>query len=85
MAILIYTLCALTCLMAAVLLTRGYRRTHFRLLFWSALCFLMLFVSNGLNVIDRISPPQIDFSPARLATALAAVALIVFGLIWERD
>ena len=85
MAIFIYSLCAFTCLVAATLLLRGYARTHFRLLFWSGLCFVMLTVSNALNVADRLLPTQIDLIPARLTTALAAVALIVFGLIWERD
>ncbi len=85
MAIAIYTLCALTCLMAAALLLRGYARAHYRLLFWSGLCFVMLTVSNALNVADRLLPPQVDLIPARLATALAAVFLILFGLIWERD
>lgn len=85
MAILIYSLCALTCLMAAALLLRGYARTGYRLLFWSGLCFLLLTVSNGLNVADRLLPPQVNLIPARLSTALAAVALMLFGLIWERD
>lgn len=85
MAMLIYTLCALTCLIAAALLLRGYTRTRFRLLFWSGLCFVMLSVSNGLNVADRLLPPQLDLIPERLFTAVAAVGLMLFGLIWERD
>lgn len=85
MGIAIYSLCALTCLVAAALLFRGYAHTRYRLLFWSGLCFAMLAVSNGLNVVDHVTPPQWDFIPARLATALAAVALMAFGLVWERD
>ena len=42
MAIFIYALCALTCLIAAALLLRGYARVGFRLLFRSGLCFVML-------------------------------------------
>jgi FtsH-binding integral membrane protein len=85
MGVVIYTLCALTCLMAAALLLRAYSRGRYRVLFWSGLCFVMLTVSNSLNVIDRITPPDLDFIPARLTTAVIAVALILFGLIWERD
>jgi len=85
MGIAIYTLCALTCLVAAVLLFRGYARARYRLLFWSGLCFAILTVSNALNVVDHVTPPQLDFIPARLGTALAGVALIAFGLVWERD
>ena len=85
MAMLIYTLCALTCLIAAALLLRGYARTRYRLLFWSGLCFVMLSVSNWLNVADRLLPPQLDLIPERLFTAVAALALMLFGLIWERD
>ena len=85
MAIAIYALCALTCLVAAWLLLRGYRRSRHRLLFWSGLCFMLLTVSNALNVTDRIAPPDLDFIPARLATALAAVLLILFALIWGEE
>ncbi len=85
MAAVIYTLCALTSLAAAGLLLRSYLRTRHRLLFWSGLCFLMLAVSNVLNVLDRFVFPAIDLIPARLATALAAVALLVYGLIWEGE
>ncbi|HUJ00792.1 MAG TPA: DUF5985 family protein [Usitatibacter sp.] len=85
MAIVIYSLCALTCLVAAALLLRGYAHTRFRLLFWSGLCFVTLTLSNALNVVDRLTPTQINLIPARLVTALAAVVLILFGLIWERN
>jgi hypothetical protein len=84
-AIVIYSLCALTCLVATALLFRGYAHTRFRLLFWSGLCFVTLTLSNVLNVADRLLPPDINLIPARLTTALVAVGLILFGLIWERD
>lgn len=85
MGIAIYTLCAVTCLLSAWLLLRGYRRNAHPLLLWSGLCFGLLTVSNALNVIDRVTPPDLDFIPARLGTALAAVLLMLFALIWGRE
>jgi len=85
MAAVIYSLCALTCVACAVLLLRSYGRTRFRVLFWAVLCFSMLAVSNVLNVLDRYLFRDVDLAPARLGTALVAVLLIVFGLIWEGE
>jgi len=85
MAPVIYALCALTCMACAALLFRSYARTHFRMLFWSGLCFSMLALSNILNMLDRFVFRDIDLVPMRLATALIAVLLIVFGLIWEGE
>jgi hypothetical protein len=85
MAAAIYSLCALTSLACAWLLLRSYARTHVRMLFWSGLCFAVLALSNVLNVLDRFVLPDVDLAPARLATALVAVLLIVFGLVWEGE
>ena len=86
MASLIYSLCALTSLGCLVLLWRSYRATGTRLLFWSALCFLLLTVNNVLLVLDKVVlPVEVDLSLWRLSAALAAVALLLFGLVWEED
>ena len=85
MAAAIYSLCALTCIACAVLLLRSYGRTRFRMLFWSGLCFSMLAVSNVLNMLDRFVFRDMDLAPLRLGTALVAVLLILFGLIWEGE
>jgi len=85
MAALIYTLCALTCLAAFVLLLRGWRATRLRLLFWSALCFAGLSINNILLVLDKLVFLEVDLSRWRLLTALAAVLLLLFGLIWEEE
>ncbi|MFI4927469.1 MAG: DUF5985 family protein [Burkholderiales bacterium] len=85
MAQAIYTLCALTSLTCLVLLWRSYRATGSRLLFWSALCFLLLTVNNVLLVLDKIVFLQRDLTPGRLTAALLAVILLLFGLIWEED
>ena len=39
---IIYTLCILTSLACAGLLFSSYRRTRYRLLFWSGSCFAVL-------------------------------------------
>jgi hypothetical protein len=85
MAPLIYSLCALTCLAAFGLLLRAWRATGHRLLFWSALCFAALSVNNILLVVDKLMLPQVDLSTWRLLAALAAVLLLLFGLIWEEE
>lgn len=85
MAAFIYTLSALTCLAAFVLLLRSWRATRLRLLFWSALCFAGLSISNILLVLDKLVFLEVDLSRWRLLTALAAVLLLLFGLIWEEE
>ena len=86
MASLIYSLCALTSLTCLLLLWRSYRATGARLLFWSAACFLLLTVNNMLLVLDKVVfPVEVDLSLWRLAAALAAVALLLFGLVWEEE
>lgn len=79
----VYVLCALTSLACAVLLLRGYFRTHVRLLLWSGLCFVGLALNNALLVIDVMSTPLADMSGWRTLPALAGVALLLYGLVWD--
>lgn len=81
----IYFLCALTCLVAFVLLLRSWRATHYRLLFWSALCFAGLTLNNAVLVADKIFLPDVDLSTWRLLIGLVSVLLLLFGLIWEEE
>ena len=85
MGAIIYGLCALTCLLCAVLLLRAYLRGRVRVLFWSGLCFVGLTASNVLLVLDRVVLPHADLTTARLATAFFALLLILYGLIWEGE
>jgi uncharacterized membrane protein len=85
MAALIYSLCALTGLICAILLLRSYQQTRVHLLLWSGLCFAGLTGSNVILVLDRIIYPEVDLVSARLATALIALLLLLFGLIWENE
>lgn len=56
MGLLVYALCALTSLVCAIMLTRGYRRSRVRLLLWSALCFACFALNNVLLIRRRENP-----------------------------
>lgn len=83
MVLLIYALCAATSLACAVLLLLGARRTGSRMLFWSGLCFAVLTLTNLLVVADHYVLPQTDLTPLRLGSALLAVVLLLYGLLFE--
>ncbi|HET7842619.1 MAG TPA: DUF5985 family protein [Xanthomonadales bacterium] len=83
MAEIVYSLCALTALACAVLLFRGYRRSGSRMLFWSALCFACLTISNALLVVDRLVLPEPVLNTWRLVPTLAGLVLLVYGLTQE--
>ena len=81
----IYSLCAMTALLCAVLLLKAYRRSGYRLLFWGGLCFVGLTLNNVLVIVDRIVVPYVDLSTWRLILALGALLVFLFGLIWDSD
>jgi hypothetical protein len=83
MVLLIYALCALTALACAVLLLLGAHRTGSRMLFWSGLCFAGLTLTNLLVIIDHYLFREVDLGPLRLGSALLAVSLLLYGLIFE--
>lgn len=85
MAHLIYGLCAATSFACMVLLLRSYMRSGYRLLFWSGLCFLGLTVNNVLLVLDKLVLPLVDLLPYRLLSALVALLLLLYGLIYEKE
>lgn len=82
---IIYLLCALTCLGAAVLLWRGFRRTRQRLLYWSALCFAILAISNGLLILDLVVLPDVYLLTSRSIVTQIALLVLIYGLIFESD
>lgn len=83
---IIYFLCTLTSLACACLLYASYRRTGHRLLFWSGSCFAVMTLNNLLLLLDKVVlPDEISLLPARLITALVAVALLLYGLIYEKE
>jgi len=82
----IYGLCALTALLCAFLLLQAYAKQRYRLLLWSGLCFSGLAVNNLLLVIDKlVFPTAVDLSLWRTATALIAMMVLLYGLIWDAE
>jgi hypothetical protein len=82
----VYLLCTITSLACASLLLRSYRRNRVTLLFWSALCFLGLFVNNLMVLIDLdtiVFPNVFGLQVWRLIPALIGLAALCYGLITE--
>lgn len=80
----VYILCFLTSAACAWLLGRSYRRNGTRLLLWSSICFVFLALNNLALVFDLVVWPQdVDLRLLRLALALAAVASLIWGFVWE--
>jgi hypothetical protein len=84
MSVFVFVLCALTSLACAWLLLRGYARSRVRLLLWTGLCFSGLFLNNLLLVIDS-RVPAVDLSVWRSLPAVAGLALLLWGLIWDAE
>jgi hypothetical protein len=85
MANVVFLLCAATSLACAVLLLRGYARNRVSLLLWSSLCFVGLAVNNVLLVVDLILVPERDLLLFRNLSGFLALALLVFGLVWDSE
>jgi len=82
---LVYLLCLVTCAVCAVLLVRSWFRTRTRLLLWTAISFVALAVNNLFLFADTTLLPDVDLSAARQITALIAVSILLFGLVWEAE
>jgi hypothetical protein len=80
---LAYLAGALTSVLCAVLLIRTYLATRTSLLLWSSLSFVGLALNNILLFADMFLVPTIDLELWRSGTALVAMLLLLFGLIWE--
>ena len=85
MAELIYLLCALASTFCAVLLIRNYARRRLRLVLFASSCFAGLALNNVLLFIDLVMVPSIDLSLLRGGVALAAMLLLVVGLVLEES
>lgn len=83
MAEAIYVLCALTSIVCAGLLMRGFARSGVRILLWSSCCFVGLALNNLLLLVDVMVLPDTPLALARGVAALAGLAPLVFGLVWE--
>ena len=85
MAPIIYLLCAVAAFLCALLLLRAYLRSKYRLLLWSGLCFAGLTLNNLILVIDKVVLQDADLSIWRTSVALLAMAVLLYGLIWEAE
>jgi hypothetical protein len=82
---IVYLLCFATSTACALLLGRSYRRSGMRLLLWSALCFGLLATNNLFVIVDLLLIRDIDFGLVRLLLSLGAVAVLLFGFIWNME
>lgn len=82
-AAVVYFLCASTSIVCAGLVVRAWRRSAVRLLAWVALGFVGLAVNNVILFVDRVVVEDTDLSALRDGSGLVAVAILLFGLIWE--
>lgn len=82
---IVYVLCFLTSTACALLLARSYLRTSASLLLWSAVCFALLAANNLVMVVDLVVLPDGDLRLERALLSLAAVAVLLFGFIWDLE
>jgi hypothetical protein len=75
----------LTALLCAVLLFRAYLRSRQQLLLWSAICFAGLTLNNFLLMLDKLVFIEVDLTTARSVSALFAMAILLYGLIWDSE
>jgi hypothetical protein len=82
----VYLLCLAAGGLCAWLLVRSYVRNRTRLLLWSAACFVLLALNNLVLVVDLlVLPSTVDLLIVRNLTSLAAIAILLYGFIWELD
>lgn len=82
----VYFLCFLASACCGWLLVRSYLGNKTKLLLWSAICFVLLALSNLVLFIDLVLlPTSIDLSIVRGLLALTAVIALLYGFIWELE
>jgi hypothetical protein len=85
MAELIYGLCTILSLAIAVMLWRQHRRSPTRMIYWTALCFTGLALSNLVLVVDKLVFPDLDLRVLRHSISLLSIGLLLFGLVYEDE
>jgi hypothetical protein len=83
MAGLVFVLCGATSLACALMLFKGFAKQRVRLLLWSGLCFVGLTIENVILYIDVFVVPDVDLSLWRKLPSFFALAILLFGLIWD--
>ena len=79
----VYLLCFIGSALCAYLLVTAFRRSSEKLLLWSAICFCLLAVNNLLVCLDILVLRDLDLTALRSLTSLAAVAVLLYGFVWE--
>jgi len=82
---IVYVLCFVTSSACAWLLGRSYLRTRARLLLWSSASFFLLAGSNFLLMVDLLVFTDVNLRIGRLLFSLAAVAILIFGFVWDLE
>ena len=82
---IVYVLCLLTSVVCAWLLARAWRASRARLLLFSAICFALLSVNNIFVVADMIFVKDADLTVFRQSATVAALAVLLYGFIWEAE
>jgi hypothetical protein len=81
----VYILCLITSCVCAALLLRAYFRSRTRLLLWTALSFVWLAINSLCLVADMVIFPDVDLWLLRPSTALIAIAVLLYGFVWEAE
>lgn len=79
----VYILCFLTSGLCAGLLLRAWFQARSRLLLWTAVSFFFLALNNLVMVIGVVAFPTLDLSIPRQVPAILALAILLYGFIWE--
>jgi len=83
--IAIYGLCLLASAACSALLLRGFSRRRTRLLLWAGICFGFLALNSLAVLFDLLIIPEADLLAWRHAASLAAVSVLLVGLVWESE
>jgi hypothetical protein len=81
----VYILCLATSAACAGLLLRAFFASRSKLLLWTALAFVLLALNNLFLVLDLVVLPGIDLWPMRQAASVGAIAVLLYGFIWEAE
>lgn len=81
----VYSLCLVTSLLCAGLLTRAWLKSRSKLLLWTALSFGFLALNNLFLVADMVVFAEVDLRWLRHLSGLAALGVLVYGFIWEAE
>jgi hypothetical protein len=79
----IHLFCAATSVGCALLLFRAWFETRNRLMLWMALCFVGLVLNNLLMIANFIVSDGAGLIVLRQLSAITALGVLLYGLIWE--